>query len=49
MENIIINDKIKQIYGGDPREIPLYGLAETSRYLKINIKTLNWSVIKVNK
>lgn len=40
MENKINNEKIKQIYGGDPREIPLYGLAETSRYLKINIRTL---------
>jgi len=41
MENTIINERIKQIYGGDPREIPLYGLAETSRYLKINIRTLS--------
>lgn len=41
MENKINNEKIKQIYGGDPREIPLYGLAETSRYLKINIRTLS--------
>ncbi len=41
MENKIISEKIKQIYGGDPREIPLYGLAETSLYLKINIKTLS--------
>ncbi len=41
MENKIINERIKQIYGGDPREIPLYGLAETSRYLKINIRTLS--------
>jgi uncharacterized protein (DUF433 family) len=36
----IYNDKIKKIYGGDPRELPLYGLAETSRYLKINTMTL---------
>ncbi len=41
MENTIINEKIKQIYGGDPREIPLYGLSETSRYLKINPITLS--------
>jgi uncharacterized protein (DUF433 family) len=41
MEGNFINEKIKQIYGGDPREFPLYGLAETSRYLKINIKTLS--------
>ncbi len=41
MENKINNEKIKQIYGGDPREIPLYGLVETSRYLKINIQTLS--------
>lgn len=41
MESIFSNEKIKQIYGGDPRELPLYGLAETSRYLKINIKTLS--------
>lgn len=40
MENKIINEKIKQIYGGDPREIPLYGFAETSRILKINSQTL---------
>ena len=41
MENRIINKRIKQIYGGDPREIPLYGFAETSRYLKINTQTLS--------
>lgn len=40
MESTIYNKKIKQIYGGDPRELPLYGLTETSRYLKVNIKTL---------
>ncbi len=36
----IYTEKIKKIYGGDPREIPLYGLAETSHYLKINRGTL---------
>lgn len=41
MESKFISEKIKQIYGGDPREIPLYGLAETSRYLKINTNTLS--------
>ena len=41
MENTIYNDKLKDIYGGDPREFPLYGLTETSRYLKINLGTLN--------
>lgn len=40
MESKYISEKIKQIYGGDPREIPLYGLAETSRILKINSQTL---------
>ncbi len=35
------NEKIKHFYGGDPREMPLYGLAETSRYLKINLRTLS--------
>ena len=40
MRSEIYNDKIKQIYGGDPRELPLYGITETSRYLKINKKTL---------
>ncbi len=39
-EGNIYNKKIKKIYGGDPRELPLYGLAETSRYLKINLRTL---------
>ncbi len=44
MENRNINERIKQIYGGDPREIPLYGFAETSRYLKINTQTLiSWA------
>lgn len=41
MENKFITEKIKQIYGGDPREIPLYGFAETSRILKINSQTLS--------
>ena len=40
MNNKIITEKIKQIYGGDPRSIPLYGFAETSRILKINSQTL---------
>jgi uncharacterized protein (DUF433 family) len=40
MANTIYNDKIKQIYGGDPRELPIYGLTEASRYLKIHINTL---------
>ena len=41
MESNIFNEKVKNIYGGDPRALPLYGLAETSRYLRINIKTLS--------
>lgn len=40
MSGEIYNDKIKKIYGGDPREFPLYGITEASRYLKINKKTL---------
>lgn len=36
----IYNEKILKIYGTDPREIPLYGLNETSRYLKLHINTL---------
>lgn len=40
MEDTIYNENIWKIYGGDPRELPLYGLAETSHYLKINRGTL---------
>ncbi len=40
MGSSIYNDKIKHIYGGDPRELPLYGLTETAKYLKINLFTL---------
>jgi uncharacterized protein (DUF433 family) len=36
----IYNDKIIKIYGADPREIPLYGFADTARYLKLPIITL---------
>lgn len=32
--------KLKAMYGSDPRELPLYSLADTSRYLKINLRTL---------
>lgn len=39
VENVY-TEQIKKIYGGDPRELPLYGLSETSRYLKINSMTL---------
>jgi len=37
----IYNEKIEKLYGADPRELPLYGLAETSRYLKVNLRTLS--------
>jgi uncharacterized protein (DUF433 family) len=40
MDSKIYNEEIKKMYGGDPREFPLYGLTETSRYLKVNIMTL---------
>jgi uncharacterized protein (DUF433 family) len=36
----IYNDKIIRIYGADPREIPLYGFADTARYLKLPVITL---------
>jgi uncharacterized protein (DUF433 family) len=36
----IYNDKIIKIYGADPREIPLYGFADTARYLKLPVITL---------
>ena len=40
MANNNYNQNIKRIYGADPRELPLYGLTDTSRYLKVNIITL---------
>lgn len=39
-KNRIYNEKIRQVYGSDPREVPLYGLQETAKYLKVNIATL---------
>lgn len=36
----IYSDEIKKIYGADPRELPLYGLADTAHYLKLHINTL---------
>ena len=40
MANIDYNQNIKRIYGADPRDLPLYGLGDTSRYLKVNNVTL---------
>lgn len=40
MEEKIYNDKIMKMYGGDPRKLPLYGLGDAGRYLKINPMTL---------
>lgn len=40
MTTLIYNEKIKKIYGSDPREIPLYGMTETSHYLKLHVNTL---------
>ncbi len=40
MTTPIYNDKIIKIYGSDPREIPLYGLVDTARYLKLHVNTL---------
>ncbi len=39
-EKSIYNEKIKKLYGGDPRELPLYSLGEAGRYLKLNPVTL---------
>ena len=39
--NSIYNDKIIKIYGADPREIPLYGFADTARYMKLHVNTLS--------
>lgn len=36
----VYNEKIKKVYGSDPRELPLYGLRETANYLKVNVATL---------
>lgn len=33
--------KLESLYGSDPRELPIYSLTETSRYLKINLRTLD--------
>jgi len=45
MEGKIYTNKIKQMYGGDPSELPLYSLAEAARYLKLNPMTLrSWIV-----
>jgi uncharacterized protein (DUF433 family) len=40
MTTPIYNEKIIKIYGSDPREIPIYGLNETARYLKLHVNTL---------
>ena len=32
--------KIKQIYGDDPKEMPLYGISQAANYLKIPLPTL---------
>lgn len=40
MTTPIYSDEIKKIYGADPRELPIYGLADTARYLKLHINTL---------
>ncbi len=40
MTTPIYNEKIIKIYGTDPREIPLYGLNEAARYLKLHVNTL---------
>ncbi|MBK7704225.1 MAG: DUF433 domain-containing protein [Acidobacteria bacterium] len=34
------NKKILKLYGTDPREVPLYGIRETARYLKLHENTL---------
>lgn len=39
--NNIYNKQVNKMYGTDPRELPLYGLTDTSRYLKVNIRTLS--------
>jgi uncharacterized protein (DUF433 family) len=40
MKTPIYTDKIIKIYGADPRELPLYGFADTARYLKLHVNTL---------
>jgi uncharacterized protein (DUF433 family) len=40
MTSPIYNERIIKIYGTDPREIPLYGLTETAKYLKLHVNTL---------
>ena len=40
MKTPIYTDKIIKLYGADPRELPLYGFADTARYLKLHINTL---------
>ncbi len=40
MKVSIYNEKIEKMYGGDPREMPLYSMGDASRYLKLNSKTV---------
>ncbi len=41
MPSTDLSDKsIREVYGGDPRKLPLYTLPQASRYLKIPIQTL---------
>ena len=40
MEEKIYTEKINRIYGGDPRDLPLYSLGDAGRYLKLHSMTL---------
>ncbi len=42
-EKKLNEQKIRKIYGDDPKEIPLYGISQAANYLKIPVQTLrNW-------
>jgi uncharacterized protein (DUF433 family) len=34
------DQKLRKIYGGDPREMPIYGITQASEYIKIPVNTL---------
>ncbi|HNU06698.1 MAG TPA: DUF433 domain-containing protein [Pyrinomonadaceae bacterium] len=40
MREATYNNKVLKLYGTDPRELPLYGIREASRYLKVHENTL---------
>lgn len=38
--SVTYTEKVTKLYGADPRELPLYGLHEAARYLKVSVATL---------